>query len=148
MMKFVTTHRNRGKKECREKHIRTEFENPMNAFLMGIFQIVAICTIEGVNIVNLWSLTNMYDLVFDFVAFYIVAEFSTYFSAVYDTGRFKVFADMQLNPHTFRSAKIIVDADQTELHAEFEKTSKEHKKKHDKKQEYGATRIEVIRRFT
>lgn len=86
-------------------------------------------TIEALNIVNLWYLDSIYDLVFDFVAFYIIAQFSEFFNAVYDNGRFKVFADMQLNPHAFRTPKIRVDANQEDIFAEFNKNAEKADKK-------------------
>lgn len=72
MMKYVALHTD-------------YFENPGRAFFMGWVNVVIIVLVE---IINLWNLSNITeggtnDLMFDFIALGIIAEFDDYFIEIY-----------------------------------------------------------------
>ena len=71
MMKYVAMHKD-------------YFTNPLTSFFMGLINMVIIMLVE---IINLWNLSNItegtYDLMFDFIALGIIAEFDDYFVEIY-----------------------------------------------------------------
>ena len=60
------------------------FQSPFKAWFMGFINMVVIIMVE---IINLWNLSNIsdgtYDLMFDFIALGIIAEFDDYFIEIY-----------------------------------------------------------------
>lgn len=59
-----------------------KFENPTAAYAMGLIQATTITMVEGINLWNLSNITSgsTKDLMFDFIALGIIAEFDDYFS--------------------------------------------------------------------
>ena len=62
-----------------------DFVSPLKAFFMGFVNMIIIVMVE---VINLWNLSNIteggtYDLMFDFIALGIIAEFDDYFVAIY-----------------------------------------------------------------
>ena len=71
MMKYVTMH-------------PTYFDKPAKAFFIGLINATMIFFVE---LINLWNLSNITggtsDLMFDFIALGIIAEFDDYFVEIY-----------------------------------------------------------------
>ena len=63
------------------------FDSPNKAFLLGLLQASTIFLVELVNLWNLSTITGgPSDLMFDFIALGIIAEFDDYFLEIYKGG--------------------------------------------------------------
>ena len=60
------------------------FENPGQAAFTGFMNVVIIILVEAINLWNLSQITEgVYDIIFDFIALGIIAEFDEYFLEIY-----------------------------------------------------------------
>ena len=57
------------------------------AFMIALFQASSIVLVEVINIINLQTITNMNDLVFDYVALACIADFDEFFVYAYMDSR-------------------------------------------------------------
>jgi hypothetical protein len=85
MMKYVAMH-------------QSNFKYPYRAYLMGFLDM---CMIFGVEIINLWNLSNITEggvqtLMFDFIALGIIAEFDDYFFELYKHVEIRKLIDIEL----------------------------------------------------
>ena len=94
MMKYSAIHPN-------------HFENPMRAFTIGVIQTMIVFIVE---IINLWNLSNIteggaYDLMFDFIALGIIAEFDDYFLELYKDTNLDPLISTELPYENFKTDK-------------------------------------------
>ena len=69
-----------------------EFENVGMAFLMGLSNMLVIYIVEVINLWNLSSMTEgTYQIIFDFIALGVIAEFDDYFIEIYRYTRLSYF---------------------------------------------------------
>lgn len=58
---------------------RKQFYRLDRAFQIAFFQVTIVVFIEILNIINLLSVDNMVDLIFDYIALAVIADFDNIF---------------------------------------------------------------------
>ena len=84
-----------------------DFEHPIRAFNMGLLKFVALMLVEFINLWNLANITEggTYQLMFDFIALGIIAEFDAYFIEIYKYTTMSAFLEVKIATTNVRSLK-------------------------------------------
>ena len=84
------------------------FDRPYHAFLAVFLQFISTLIIEVVNLWNLLTLTDIVDIIVDFLALQVLAEFDDIFIIPFLQGRLRVFAELEMPFRDYRKSKYII----------------------------------------
>lgn len=78
------------------------------AFSLGLIQIWSILFIEVVQVVNLVQYYNLTDIISNFVALLVLAQFDDFFLELFMRHRIKIFLEKTLAPSHYRNQKLVM----------------------------------------
>lgn len=84
------------------------FERPVTAFMICFLQLSTTVIIEFVNIFNLCNQSKILDVIMNFLALGVLADFDDYFLIPFMNPKFSVFKEMEVPRKVYRSTKVVI----------------------------------------
>lgn len=83
-----------------------DFERPATAFLLGWMQAASTIFVEIINLINLPYLSNIKEIIADFIALAVISEFDEIMGGIYSQSPFRVFFGQVYTTRNFRKIKL------------------------------------------